>query len=395
VIALATTLGLQIVAAMMLLSVPVIAPLIAADIGFDTSRVGLYSSLYFGTAMWLALLGAPLISRFGSIRILQIGLLVGAGGLALSVAGAWWAILASAAIMGLGYGPSAAASSHLLSRKTPAHMRAFVFSIKQSGVPIGGIIAGLVLPVVALQWGWQAAILVCVGLALAAILAVQPLRAALDDDWSHDANRAPLFSATNMQTISPLRAMSLHGDLPALIFSAFASAALQGSIFALMVSYLVDGVGLNLVSAGLAFSTMQTSGALARVSLGWIADRYLRPQIVLGLLGVTGLMSVALTLSMTADWPLVLINAVCVVTGVAAAGWNGVFLGEIARIVEPAKVGQVTSGAAFFTFLGYLSGPAVCSVIIAITGSYAAAFTAAGSLTLVAGTTLLIRSARK
>ncbi|WP_417276298.1 hypothetical protein [Castellaniella sp.] len=45
-----------------------------------------------------------------------------------------------ALLIGLGYGPI-----------TPAHRMSFVFSIKQTGVPLGGVLAGLVVPGLA-QW---------------------------------------------------------------------------------------------------------------------------------------------------------------------------------------------------------------------------------------------------
>ena len=56
-------------------------------------------------------------------------------------------ICLGALIIGLGYGPITPASSAILNEVTPNRIRALIFfSIKQSGVPIGGAIAGILVP---------------------------------------------------------------------------------------------------------------------------------------------------------------------------------------------------------------------------------------------------------
>ena len=52
----------------------------------------------------------------------------------------------AAVLVGVGYGPNTPSSSQVLSQVVPERRRAFAFSIKQSGAPIGGVLAGLLLP---------------------------------------------------------------------------------------------------------------------------------------------------------------------------------------------------------------------------------------------------------
>src|SRR3546814_14031498 len=85
-----------------------------------------------------------------------------------------------AVLIGLGYGPITPASSHLLARSTPAHRMSFVFSVKQTGVPLGGVLAGMLVPGLAGLIGWQGAFLIIATITLLCAVAIQPLCAELD-----------------------------------------------------------------------------------------------------------------------------------------------------------------------------------------------------------------------
>src|SRR3546814_20024698 len=84
-----------------------------------------------------SLLAGGFVRRFGAIRASQIGLLLCAAGVAISVLPSPISMAIGAVLIGLGYGPITPASSHLLARSTPAHRLSFVFSVTQTGVPLG------------------------------------------------------------------------------------------------------------------------------------------------------------------------------------------------------------------------------------------------------------------
>ena len=79
------------------------------------------------------------IARFGPVRVSQAGLVASAVGLGGFLSGTPVLLLASAMLLGLAYGPSAPAASLLLLRLTPPHLLNVVFSIRQTGLPIGEI----------------------------------------------------------------------------------------------------------------------------------------------------------------------------------------------------------------------------------------------------------------
>ncbi|MFB0899022.1 MAG: MFS transporter, partial [Polaromonas sp.] len=131
---------------MALLTLPVMAPVAASDLAVSPTLVGLYIAISYGGALMSTLLAGAAVARFGAIRVSQISLLLCALGLLLCAVPWLPAVCMGAVLIGWGYGPITPASSHLLARTTAPHQMSLVFSIKQTGVPLGGMMAGAIVP---------------------------------------------------------------------------------------------------------------------------------------------------------------------------------------------------------------------------------------------------------
>jgi len=139
-------------------ALPVLAPKAAPDLGVPAAWVGLFVALVYGSSMVCGLAGGSLLRRWGAVRASQASLLCAGAALLLVALPHPVASAAGALLLGLGYGPLNPASSHLLDRVAPPQRRATIFSIKQTGVPLGAVLAGALLPSLALAAGWPAAI---------------------------------------------------------------------------------------------------------------------------------------------------------------------------------------------------------------------------------------------
>jgi hypothetical protein len=73
-------------------------------------------------------------------------------------------------------------------------------------------------------------------------------------------------------------------------------------------------------------------------------------------------------------WPQPLVYVLFFVLGATASGWNGVFLGEVARVAPPGQVSPATGGALFFVNVGSVAAPVVFATAFAWFGRYSAAF---------------------
>ena len=367
---------IQAMTAMALVTVPVLAPEIAASLAVDTATVGLYQSTAFVGAAFLALLSGSLVLRHGGVRVNQASVVLSAAGIGLAVTGSVPVVALGAVLAGMGYGLATPGASHVLARVTPPARRGLVFSVKQSAVPLGGLVAGVLFPPVAERFGWVWAVALACGMVLSAALIIQPLRARLDDD--RDPGHRVRIDAPGQSVRLIFSTPRLHP----IALVAFSFGAMQLSLFGFFVTYLVERVGLDLVTAGLLFSVMQGAGFVARVGWGWVSDRWISARPLLAGLGAGTVASTAAAIAFSDSWSLAALAAGSAALGITAVGWNGIYLAEVARAVPIEKVGLATGGVMMFTFVGVMLGPSTFGVIVATTGSYAAAFIAMDVLVL-------------
>lgn len=373
----------QIAIAMAIMTVPVLAPRIASDLKIEASRVGLYSAIVFAGAIIFTSMAGSVIARHGSVRTTQIAMLLGAAGLAASLAGWLPGLLVGAFAAGMGYGVATPAASQLLARTIPPRHRGLVFSIKQSGVTVGGFLLGLTVPVVAAAHGWPWGLATVIAILIVVACALQTVRGGFDTEL--DPNRKIRPS----ETLAAIRMVLGDNRLRPLALSSFVYAMMQLSIFTFYVVVLVERGGLDPVVAGATFSIMHVGGIIGRPLLGWISDRILPARPLLSVVGF-GIFGLGLALAALDDtWPRPLLWALSVAAGVIAAGWNGVYISEIARVLPSHQVGRATGGVSAFTFFGVAIGPALFSAVVGFSGSYAAAFVTVGTVALVPAVLLL------
>jgi MFS family permease len=375
--------AMQVMMSMAGLAAPVFAVRLAADLGISAGWVGLYMSAVFVVAMFSGVLGGGAVLRLGAVRVAQICLVVAAVALALMCLGqVVWVVLA-ALMIGLAYGPPTPASSHILARTTPAHLMPIVFSLKQTGVPAGGALAGALVPLMVLAWGWRGAA-IAVGLAaLALALLLQPIRARFDADRDRDHRVVRDLAA-------PLRLVLRDPAMRRLSFLAGSYSAVQMSLIAFLVSFLVEHVRLDIVAAGAVLAVAQVAGIVGRIFWGAISGTLVSARWVLFGLGLVMAGTSLVIAAVSPTTPPVVIYAAAAVFGASAIGWNGVMLAELARIAPPGKAGFVTGGSVFVTFGGVVLAPAVFSALLALGLGYGAGFAMLAGLAL-AGAVLALR----
>ena len=369
-IPLAVTLTIQAMVSMALLALPVMAPVVARALSVPTTYTGLYIAIVYAGAMAASLAAGAAVARFGAIRVSQAGLLLCAAGLGLCAVPSVPAIALGAFLIGLGYGPITPASSHLLALTTPAERLSLVFSVKQTGVPLGGVLAGAGVPGLLLLVDWQGALLVASAANVLCALAAQPLRHELDADRNSTASLA-LGSLAH-----PVKLVLSHPTLTMLAGCSFVFSCAQLSLTTFMVVYLHETLAYSLVAAGLSLSLSQFGGVAGRILWGWVADRGLGARRMLAVLAGVMAASAVATALLQAAMPAVLVLAVLVVFGASAVGWNGVYLAEVARQAPPGMASIATGGTLAFTFFGVVLGPPVFGVISGFFGSYRAGYAA-------------------
>lgn len=386
--ALTATLLMQTLTAFQTRMFPLLGPSLVEAAHIPSAYIGYLVALHSAGTVWFLVVAGDWLPRLGPLRSLQVGVALGVGGLLLALWGAWWLLVASALVIGIGYGPSATAGSEVLMRYAPAQHRSLVFSLKQSGVPLGGAIAGAALPPLIDLAGWRVACVTSGLLMLIVTFAIQPLRAPIDRHREREraASLLCLFDARMIRR--PFLAMRADPGLRAFTAAAVCFALAQGVLFAFFVVYAMEQGRLSLVAAGLAFSSMQIAGILGRLAAGWAADRLRMPRFVLIGLGAGSAVALACMALLEASWSVWQIHAVAALAGATSTSWNGVFLSELGRFAPAERIGETTAAVTFFVFIGYVVGPAAFGWAVLHGVPYRTAFLLLGAAVIAGVATL-------
>ena len=360
-------------------TVPLIAPAILADLGADPALVGVYVAIG-AVAGFLTTMGCGgLIVRYGALRMTQVGMLALAVGLAVPTLG-WLPLFAVGAFVGgLGQAVSTPSSSHLLGRLSPPRLAPLVFSIKQTGVPAGLMVAGVLAPAVATDSGWQASMLVIAVLAFLTAVILQPVRTRFDIDRVPGTPLSPAAIRANIVAVLRDRA------LRALCVAMFSFVGLQTLFTGFFVLYLVRGLDLDLERAGQVFAMAVAVAVPARIGWGWLASRLVRPATLLPILGISMAGAAVLAASLQPGWPTWAITLVAMLFSVTAVSWHGVLLAEVARLSPPGRIGPTTGAVLAFGDAGALVMPLLFSAALTLTGSYGPGFLIGGGFALAVG----------
>ena len=361
-----TTTTVQALVTMNVVIPAAIAPEMAATLEVKPAMVGIQIGIaYFGAAALSAMSGT-VVRRWGALRASQLALVLSAVGTALMAVPSLGVLAVGAVFCGFGYALTNPPASHLLARVTPTD-RNFLFSIKQTSVPLGGVMAGFMAPPVALTWGPQAPLIVGVITTMVVALAMQPLRS------SWDADRDPAYSLKR----NPLREMAImwhERRLRYYGFVAFCFAAMQLCLTTFAVTMLVKDLGFGLIEAGVILAVLQIAGVTGRLWWGWLADRMRDSNAVLLTIALLSVVFALTTSALTLQSPHGWIYALMAVFSFAAVGWNGVFMAEIARIAPADATSKATGAVLVVSFAGILVGPPAFTATYAALGSYTATF---------------------
>src|SRR5690625_335130 len=364
---LAATLSTQAVASWAMLALAALAPIVAESFGLPPVLIGYQIAIIYGVAMLVALVAGGFVMRWGAARVSQIVLVTVAAGCLIAVIPTLPAVALASILIGFAYGLTNPSAAHLLGRYTTTRNRSCVFPIQQTGVPIGGIAAGLLTPWVAVTWGWRPAVALIVPVALLLALALAPARATWDRDRQPNASfgLGALRGAGEIFRVAPLRWLCL---------CSFFFGAIQLCLMAFIVSALVTELAFSALLAGSVLATVQASGVIGRLSWGFLADRLQRNALVLIIIGtITAACCLAFS-QLDPGTPSWLVFVISALFGASAVGWNGVFLSEIVRLAPASMAGTATGRANFFTFGGILVVPPLCVQIQAGLGSYTATY---------------------
>ena len=368
---------------------PLLAPLLLAQVGTPIHTVGYLSSLAMLGAMAGSLATGPLCARLGARRCLQLAMGVATVAALLHGISAWAAFAAASVLAGLADGVTPAAGNAVLQRAASVREQQRLFAIKMIGAPVGGLVVALVLPRVASDPSpWQAPLVAAMATATVGLLLFASRRRWPDEPRS-EASPAGMASFP----VTGLRLLTRTSRLRHAAALGFLLAFSHGVWYAYFVVFLVTEGGLALVAAGTLMSVTLATGILMRLTLGFVAHRLTRPDRLLGALCLGSAMPWIALAAFEPSAGLWSGVAMAIGFGATLGGWLGVQQAEIARGVPLESVDRVSGAAAFLMFLGLMLSGACFTLLADVLGGHRPGFRLLGAVAALAGGVSLLRAA--
>jgi MFS transporter, ACS family, hexuronate transporter len=343
-----------------------LAPFLQDDLQISRASVGLISTAVFLTAAPSALFGGRASDRVGERRVLIIsGVLGSFAALAVTASIGFWTLVLSCLALGLGNGIQNPAGSAAIMRWFPQHQRGFAMGIRQTGVPIGGMLAAGVAPILALHYGWRSAYLAGGILSLIGALLIVVAY--------FDPPRKPIAGAVAMRSLKDL-ARDKRLLLLAVIFNCQVFTQMAATTY--FVLFLHETFAASVVTAGVLFVVVNVAAMVARIGWGLVSDRRFqgkrRPVLMMIIaLTVCSTLGAALLPSGTPLW---LVGVLSIFFGISAFAWTGILGTLVIEIAGPESAGSAISLVQVLATPATLLAPPLFGLLADVSGSYQASW---------------------
>jgi MFS family permease len=302
-----------------------LSPILVAEFVLTKTELGaIFTALMLGSACFTAAAGV-MTDRFGERRmVLGSGITMTIALLAASLVQSYAWVVGWIFVFGASYAASTPAGARAVLAWFDRD-RGFAMGIRQTGVPVGGLIGAITLPLVAHLAGYRGAFVFA-----AVVVIVSTLIAVLGYREAEDA-RAP--SATLASLARGMHALARDPRLIGVTLTCMILVSVQLAMNAFLTVTGVVVVGISPALAAVAFACAQGAAAAGRLAWGLISDRTLHgerlvPFAIICVLAALASAALA-TLHAGAVVPLF---AAAIVLGFSGAGWNGLMAAALAEV---------------------------------------------------------------
>jgi MFS family permease len=307
-----------------IIGLPVLAPALRDMHDLSLLQVGVVlDSLWIGTLLTLLPWGV-LADRVGERLVLATGLvacaaaLVGAGN-----ADSFESLILLVGLAGAAGASVNAASGRAVMQWFPAAERGFALGVRQTAIPVGGLISALVLPALSLRSAFVFLAVLCVAGAVFGAAVIRERKGAAEDDVLEPRGLGA--------TLRDHRLWLLCG---ASSFYLVAQLAITG----FLVLFLNEERGLTETAAAGVLAGVQVVAAAMRIGGGRWSDRLGSRVFPLRIAGVASAVTLAVAAALLGA-PLPLLIASFVLAGGLSMAWNGLSFTAAAEIAGRSRAG--------------------------------------------------------
>jgi sugar phosphate permease len=350
------------------LSIPPLTPFLRDELQLTHAQVGMLMSFFY-----IGVVSASIL--FGWISDLlgvRWALILGLGIQGVFMTGfAWIHTFFLGGIFlflsGIGYSSVNPATTKGVMRWFPPQGRATAMGVKQTGIPLGGILAAATLPGFALSFGWRNSIILVGVITLIFILVVRiglpPQAPALQNQYS-------------MMRWGQLREVLSNRPILALSLMGIFLAGTQLSIVTHLVLFLKSKFLFSSVLAGICLAVAQVGGTAGRIGWGLVSDFLVKGKRkeILVLIGIIAVAQLFLLSRIEPGISGSLLFLIIGLLGCTTIGFHGVFIGFMGELAHRDLVGLTVGFSLTIQFMGIILFPPLFGYIVDRLGAYGRAW---------------------
>ena len=340
--------------------IPALTGFIKSDLGLSSFKAGLVVSSFAAGRIVGAYAAGVAADRVGERSVLAAGSLTAA---VLVLAAAFAPLplfVVLLALAGAAGAASTPAGGRLVLLAFPPERHGIALGIRQTGIPLGGLVAAALLPWIAhfSSWRWS-----LVAAATITIVAVIPL--VLTGLRRGEPLSRPSGHRSGRSTNRTIRLLTLWGCL--LVTGQYA-------IVAFLALDIHHGSKLTLAQASLLVAVANVGGIIGRVAWGAASDRLLsrgRKPLLLAV-NIGGLAGALLLATVPPSSSVVVLVAVAALAGLTLIGYQGLWVTMVAEAAGPERVGAATGFAITFVGIAIALSPPLYGLVADLAGTYRA-----------------------
>lgn len=321
----------------------------------DEASVGLITSAVFIGSMSISFLSGLIVDSLGPHRTLKISYgILAAGSILAFFAQSYIVLVAAYYIIGAGYGMvTPATNSTIMDHFYPRH--ASPMGLKQSGVPIGTILAAVALPLIALLFSLRTAFLALFFITLVIALLIRgekKVPGKTKVGVSAKGTVKKVFSDRRILAISAITAFLSWG---------------QQSVFTYFVLY-VTSIRFHVLIAETLFIVLLLGSVLGRILWPSITLRLFRGHRLRNYTLIMALAGLMLFIFPNAGASIYTVGIMAVAIGFTAVAWNSNYVTLISEIAPKGNVGIYSGTSMMIISLGSIVGTPLSGFIVDSTG---------------------------
>ncbi len=302
-----------------------------------------------------------LLDQYNEKRLISISsFLLGSSLLLTNIVNGFNGLLFVLLLMGMFYSVSQPGGSKVILKWFPKENRGLAMGIRQAGIPIGGALAGVLIPFLTIQYNMTYAInsIACICIIGGVLFFVFYKEPYVQADVRKEHTKVSFWTQ--------LKVVICKKELYPIYMAGICMISLQMVLVGHFMKFLVREQSITSIVAGTVFSVMFFSGMIGRVVLAAISDVFYKGNRRIPLF-ITVCASIGLVLLLVISIHTItsgVLYGVSALLGFFSIGWFSLFIAEVAELASEESVGITVGLALTLNQIAIIIAPVLFGYIV-------------------------------